>query len=434
MKRMIRVRKEDLRLGMYIQSLEGSWFNHPFWKSKFLLEEMDDLRALQSSDIDSVWVDGEKSLAPALAHLGQQMTPAPAAEPELSPREKLLQELSPAAPVKIAAAADIKPKRVAAPNEFRAAEKVMADCKAAVGDLFAKIQNGEGEAAIEDAAPVVRGIAESVERNPDALLTLVRVRTLDEYTYMHSIAVSALMINLARQLQLPPDYVRQAGTAGLFMDVGKAFLPPELLSKKGDYTDADWAEMRRHPQLGADAVRASGDLSKMVADVCLHHHERYDGSGYPHGLKGDDISLFARMAAICDTYDAIASERPHRPARGPAEAVAELYKLKGHFDETLLTSFIKSIGIYPVGSLVRLESRMLGCVSAQRRDQLTRPVVRVFYSIPQGVHVPVQELDLADEPAPDKIVAREEPRRWGLADWDSFALTILQGQKARRAA
>jgi HD-GYP domain-containing protein (c-di-GMP phosphodiesterase class II) len=434
MKRMIRVRKEDLRLGMYIQSLEGSWFNHPFWKSKFLLEEMDDLRALQSSDIDSVWVDEEKSLAPALAHLGQQMTPAPAAEPELSPREKLLQELSPAAPVKIAAAADIKPKRVAAPNEFRAAEKVMADCKAAVGDLFAKIQNGEGEAAIEDAAPVVRGIAESVERNPDALLTLVRVRTLDEYTYMHSIAVSALMINLARQLQLPPDYVRQAGTAGLFMDVGKAFLPPELLSKRGDYTDADWAEMRRHPQLGADAVRASGDLSKMVADVCLHHHERYDGSGYPHGLKGDDISLFARMAAICDTYDAIASERPHRPARGPAEAVAELYKLKGHFDETLLTSFIKSIGIYPVGSLVRLESRMLGCVSAQRRDQLTRPVVRVFYSIPQGVHVPVQELDLADEPAPDKIVAREEPRRWGLADWDSFALTILQGQKARRAA
>ncbi|CAA9518382.1 MAG: HDIG domain protein [uncultured Sphingosinicella sp.] len=432
---MICVRKEDLRLGMFVQSLEGSWFNHPFWRSKFLLEEMDDLRALQSSDIDSVWVDEEKSLAPAIAHLTGGAAPAAAeaeAEVELSPIEKLRAELAPAAPVKLADAA--KPKRVAVGNEFQAAAGVLKDCKAAVGELFARIQNGEGEQAIEDAAPVVSGIAESVERNPDALITLLRVRSLDEYTYMHSIAVSALMINLARQLQLPPDYVKQAGTAGLFMDVGKAFLPPELLSKRGAYSDADRAEMQRHAQLGSDAVKASGDLSKMVADVCLHHHERFDGTGYPHRLKGDDISLFARMAAICDTYDALASERPHRPARGPADAVADMYKLKGYFDESVLTNFIRSIGIYPVGSLVRLESRMLGCVSAQRRDELTKPVVRVFYSIPQGAHVPVHELDLAEVPSPDRIVAREEPGRWGLADWDSFALTILQGQKAKRAA
>jgi HD-GYP domain-containing protein (c-di-GMP phosphodiesterase class II) len=273
-----------------------------------------------------------------------------------------------------------------------------------------------------------------VERNPDALITLTRIRTLDEYTYVHSVAVSALMINLARQLQLPPQHVRQAGTAGLFMDVGKAFLAQALLGKRGAYSAEDWAEMRRHPQLGADAVKASGDMSKMVADVCLHHHERYDGSGYPYGLKGDDISLFARMAAICDTYDALASVRPHRPAYGPAEAIAEMYKLKGHFDDSLLTSFIKSIGIYPAGSLVRLESHMLGCVAAQRRDQLTRPLVRIFYSISQRAHVPVSELDLAQVPEPDRIVAREEPGRWGLADWDRFALTILQGQKAQRAA
>jgi HD-GYP domain-containing protein (c-di-GMP phosphodiesterase class II) len=430
--RMIRVRKEDLRLGMYIQSLEGSWFNHPFWKSKFLLEENDDLRALQSSDIEGVLVDEAKSLAPAMAHLTGQQPPAAPAE-ALSPREQLLQELSPQKVVK-ALPAVAKARRVSAPNEFHAAERVLEDCKAAVGELFAQIQSGHGDKAIADAAPVISGIAESVDRNPDALITLVRVRSLDEYTYMHSIAVSALMINLARQLRLPPDYVKQAGTAGLFMDVGKAFLPPELLSKRGAYSDADWAEMRRHPQLGADAVTASGDLSKMVADVCLHHHERYDGTGYPHGLKGDDISLFARMAAICDTYDAIASARPHRPARGPADAVAELYKLKGHFDESLLTNFIRSIGIYPVGSLVRLESQMLGCVSAQRRDELTKPVVRVFYSIPQRAHVQVHELDLAEVPSPDRIVGREEPGRWGLADWDNFALTILQGQKARRAA
>jgi HD-GYP domain-containing protein (c-di-GMP phosphodiesterase class II) len=423
---MLRVRKEDLRLGMYIQSLEGSWLDHPFWRTKFLLTEEADLRELQSSGVEAVMIDEAKSLAPAIAHLAPP-------EPASVPRARLLEEIAADRPSSPKPAAAPKPRRAPRPNEFHAARAVLDDCKAAVGELFTQVRSGNA-AAVAEAEPVISGIAESVERNPDALLTLTRVRTLDEYTYMHSVAVSALMINLARHLQLSAEFVRQAGTAGLFMDVGKAFLPPELLAKPLPYDDQDWAQMRRHPQLGADAVSASGEMSKIVADVCLHHHEKYDGTGYPHGLKGDDISLFARMAAICDTYDAIASARPHRPGRGPAEAVAEMYKLKGHFDESLLTTFIKSIGIYPVGSLIRLESRMLGCVAAQRRDQLTRPVVRIFYSIPQRAHVPVYELDLAEEPEPDRIVAREEPARWGLADWDRFALTILEGQKAKRAA
>ena len=419
---MLRVRMQDLRLGMFVQSLEGSWFNHPFWKTKFLLTESEDLRALQSSDVDAVWIDPTRSVAAAIAHL---TAPLPAAAPQPEPPHSGAEATPAAAP---------KPRRQPLPNEYHAAQTVLADCKAAVGGLFAQVQSGNGAAALEDAAPVVSGIAESMARNPDALLTLTRIRTLDEYSYAHSVAVSALMINLARELQLPAEYVRQAGTAGLFMDVGKAFLPPDLLGRKGAYGPEDWAEMRRHPKLGADAVTASGDMSKIVADVCLHHHERHDGSGYPHGLKGDDISLFARMAAICDTYDALVSTRQHRSALGPSEAIVELYKLKGEFDECLLNSFIKSVGIYPSGSLVRLESRRLGCVSAQRRDQLTRPVVRIFYSITDRAHLPVQELDLADVPEPDRILGREEPGRWGLANWDDFALTILQGQKAKRAA
>ena len=418
---MLRVRKEDLRLGMFIQSLEGSWFDHPFWKSKFLLEENDDLRALQSSEIDSVWIDEAKSLAPALAHLKTPAAPAaPAAEPEAAA------EPAPA-PVP-------KPKRITRPNEYHAAQTVLADCRAAVGGLFAQVRSGDAAAAIAEAAPVVGAIAESVERHADALLTLTRIRSLDEYSYAHSVSVSALMIMLARQLQLPPQYVQQAGIAGLFMDVGKAFLPAALLGKSSAYAEEDWAEMRRHTKLGAEAVAAYDDMSKIVADVCLHHHERYDGSGYPHRLKEDEISLFARMAAICDSYDALASARPHRPAFGPAEAVAEMYKAKGQYDESLLTSFIKAVGIYPAGSLVRLESQRLGCVAAQRRDQLTRPLVRIFYSIPQRSQIEISELDLAQDPEPDRIVAREEPGRWGMRDWDQFAVTILQGQKARRAA
>ena len=421
---MLRVRKEDLRLGMFIQSLEGSWFDHPFWKSRFLLTGGDDLRALQSSDVETVWVDPGKSLAPAIAHLTVPQSPAPPL--------RLVEEPPVPVPAKPAPGAAPAPKRAPRENAFQAAQTVLEECRAAVGELFARIRSGHAE-ALDEAAPVVAGIVDSVARNPGALIALTRVRTLDEYTYLHSIAVSALMVNLARELGLSAEYVRQAGTAGLFMDVGKSFLPAELLRKPSVYDNRDWAEMHRHPRLGADAVRTSGALSAIVADVCLHHHERYDGTGYPDRLAGDEISLFARMAAICDTYDAIASHRPHRPARGPAEAVAELYKLKGHFDESLLTSFIKSIGIYPVGSLVRLASGKLGCVSAQRRDQLTRPVVRTFYSIVNRAHVPVQEIDLA-QTDDDRIVSREEPARWGIPDWESFSLTILQGQGRKRAA
>ena len=271
---MLRVRKEDLRLGMFIQSLEGSWFSHPFWRSKFLLTETDDLRALQSSDEQTVWIDPRRSLAPAIAHLGLG---------ESAPQPQPPEKAAPAAAVDAAPLVRSKPKRTARLNEFHGAQAVLDDCITAVGALFASIRSGNA-AVVEEAGPVVAGIAESVARNPDALIALTRVRSLDEYTYLHSVAVSALMINLANELGLPADYIRQAGTAGLFIDVGKAFLPPELLTKPTIYSKQDRARMRRHAELGAEAVRSAGELSKIVADVCLHHHERYDGTGYPHGL------------------------------------------------------------------------------------------------------------------------------------------------------
>ena len=411
-----RVPRDRIRLGMYIQAIEGPWLDHPFWRSRFLLSDPADLAALLGSSIPAVTIDDAKGLG-----LGDAPVAAPQAPPGQPP---------PAAPRKPARP---PPPSCTAAEELDRAARIVGRSRKAVARLFEEARLGKA-VDVATVLPVVDEISASVARNASTLISITRLKTKDEYTYMHSVAVCALMINLARQLDLPPDYVKQAGTAGLFMDIGKGFLPAELLGKRTEFTEADWAEMRRHPQLGADAVKASGDMSKIVADVCLHHHEKYDGTGYPDGLKGDQISLFARMAALCDTYDAIVSARPHRPARGPADAVAELYKLKGHFDETLLTSFIRSIGIYPVGSLVRLESRMLGCVAAQRRDQLTRPLVRIFYSIPQRTHVPVEEVDLAQVPEPDRIVAREEPGRWGLPDWDSYALTILQGQKAKRAA
>ena len=203
--------------------------------------ETDDLRALQSSEIDAVWVDEQKSLAPALAHLH---APAPAAAPPAAePQRPSRRRRRAPAPT---AEADRR-----APTNIMPPQTVLADCRAAVGGLFAQVRSGDAAAAIAEAAPVVGALAESVERHADAMLTLTRIRSLDEYSYAHSVAVSALMIMLARQLQLPPAYVQQAGIAGLFMDVGKAFLPAALLGKserlcgRGLGRDAPPSEARR---------------------------------------------------------------------------------------------------------------------------------------------------------------------------------------------
>jgi HD-GYP domain-containing protein (c-di-GMP phosphodiesterase class II) len=221
---------------------------------------------------------------------------------------------------------------------------------------------------------------------------------------------------------------RAAGLAGLMHDLGKAVMPLDVLNKPGKLTDDEFAVMRSHPERGHALLLEGRGASAEVLDVCLHHHERIDGTGYPHKLAGDAITRVARMGAICDVYDAITSNRPYKRGWDPAESIARMASWKGHFDTALFTSFVKSLGIYPVGSLVRLESGRLAVVTEQNPAALTAPQVKVFFSTKSNMPVPVLRLDLAA--GGDRIVGRESATKWGFTHLD----TLWAEQSASRAA
>ena len=251
-------------------------------------------------------------------------------------------------------------------------------------------------------------ISGSVLRNPGALVSLARLKTRDDYSYMHSVAVCALMVALGRQIGMDEEACREAGMAGLLHDIGKALMPLDVLNKPGKLTDAEFDIMRGHPERGFDLLKDGQGATASALDVVLHHHERMDGTGYPHKLPGERISRLARMGAVCDVYDAITSNRPYKAGWDPAQSIARMAGWKGHFDEALFKAFVQSLGIYPVGSLVKLASGKLAVVVEQRPGSLVSPLVKVFYSTNSQLPLTPALLDLARPGCQDRIVAREE--------------------------
>lgn len=301
-------------------------------------------------------------------------------------------------------------------EEAERAARICAKSKQAVVSMFQEARMGNAVNAA-DCAPLVEEISNSVARNPGALISLARLKTADDYTYMHSVAVCALMIALARQLGLDEEQTRQAGLAGLLHDLGKAMVPNEVLNKPGKLTDEEFAIIKKHPEFGHEALLQGAGVPDIALDVCLHHHEKTDGSGYPKGLKAEQISLFAKMGAVCDVYDAITSNRPYKAGWDPAESLRKMAEwAKGHFDESVFQAFVKSLGIYPVGSLVRLESGRLGVVVEQSERSLLAPKVKVFFSTKANARIRPEEIDLSRPGAQDKIAGREDPAKWNIPD------------------
>jgi len=392
---------EALRLGMHIHEFCGSWMDHPFWRERFILKDPKDLRQIRECSIKEVWIDTGKGLDVAAGATKQ--------ETEAAIDASLTAIEDPPTPV----------LRVTMAEELQRAAKICAKGKESVLSMFQEARMGN---AIDHAAAgeLVEEISNSVLRNPGALISLARLRTADDYTYMHSVAVCALMVALARQLGLDEGQTREAGMAGLLHDLGKALIPMEVLNKPGKLTDEEFHIVKNHPVEGHRLLVEGGGASKVSLDVCLHHHEKVDGTGYPEGLKDADISLHAKMGAVCDVYDAITSNRPYKNGWDPAESIRKMAEWSnGHFDTHIFHAFVKSIGIYPTGSLVRLASGRLGVVIEQSPDTLLAPQVRAFFSTKSKTYVSPETIDLS-KPGADKIIGREEASTWGIQDVNRF--------------
>jgi putative nucleotidyltransferase with HDIG domain len=398
-----RIALTELRIGMFIQEFSGSWMEHPFWKSKFLLDNAKDLQRIRDSGITELWIDTAKGLD----------VPGGQTVDEVKAETDALLQAAVTAP-------QVRPARVSLDEEVARAQKLCQNSRRAVMAMFQDARMGQA-VNVEQVGQLVQDITNSVLRHPHAFISLARLKSADEYTYMHSVAVCALMIALARQLELNDAQIQEAGIAGLLHDIGKMAIPSEVLNKPGKLTDEEFRRVCDHPQAGTDILLECKQVSALVIDVCLHHHEKIDGSGYPHRLAGDQISLFARMGAVCDVYDAITSNRPYKRGWDPAESIRKMAEwCHGHFDDAVFQAFVKSVGIYPVGSLVRLESGRLGVVIEQNEKSLLAPRVRVFFNARTKAHLPREVIDLGKLVGRDKITGRESPAQWGFRDLDEL--------------
>jgi len=453
---------------MFLHAVEGSWITNPFWKTKFVLTEQAQIRKLHASTVHEIWIDLARGLdveegvvedtpapAPAAARPAQPAArqveptlepPAPAQppQPEPQPEAATAREPAPALPAQPATARQASPGPEAAPaaatralepivprvslaSELERAAGVVRQGRELVGGLFEQARLGRALDA-ERCLPVVESVTESVCRNSGALLSLTRLRKRDEYTYMHSVSVCALMVALARELRLDEETVREAGLAGLLHDIGKALMPQDILSKPSKLTNEEFSIIRTHPRRGFELLHDANGTTDRVMDVTMHHHERVDGMGYPHGLPKDKISLFARMGAVCDVYDAITTHRSYKSRWDPAESIARMNSWKGHFDQEVLHTFVRTVGIYPVGAIVRLESQRIAIVHEQNVNAYLKPVVQVFYSLKTRLPTALQRVDLAAPGCYDRIIARESSE-----DWSSLNFDVLWKSRLARA-
>ncbi len=409
-----RIRVEDVQLGMHIKEFCGSWLDHPFWRGQFVVTDPKDLEKIKASKVREVMIDTDKGLD----------TPAPGAKPpaqEPPPEEAQdTQAMAMAEVVKYDRPAMVAIEKVSSDQEF---ERAAAICKQATGAVTTMFQEARMGRAVDTvvAKQVVQDITDSVTRNGGALISLARLKTADDYTYMHSVAVCALMVALARQLGLNDDETKAAGFAGLLHDIGKMAIPMEVLNKPGKLTDDEFALVKKHPEEGLRLLREGGVSDEAAIDVCLHHHEKTNGTGYPYGLSDAQISRLAKMGAVCDVYDAITSNRPYKAGWDPAQSLKQMASwANGHFDPRIFQAFVSSLGIYPTGSLVLLDNNKLAVVTDQSSESLLKPVVKAFFSTRSAQRIPLELINLSAPSCRIKILGREDPEKWKFPDLDEL--------------
>lgn len=391
-----KIKVADVRLGMYLQEICASWMDHPFWRKSFLLEDPADLKTLQTCGVTDVWIDTARGL---------DVDSGVAVSLEQEEAQKVEIELQ-------SIACEPMPElvHVSFSEELERARIIHARAHQAVIAMFNEVRLGRA-VHVDGTDTLVSEINHSIARNSGALLSLVRLKSKDDYTYLHSVAVCALMVALGRQLGLEGAVLRDAGMAGLLHDVGKMLIPEAVLNKPGRLTDEEFEIVKQHPLKGWEVLRVSENVCDSAQEVCLHHHERMDGTGYPHRLSGQQLTLLSRMGAVCDVYDALTSNRCYKEGWEPGEALRKMAEWRnGHFDEKIFHAFVKTVGIYPSNTVVKLKSGRLAVVIEQSEKNLLTPLVQVFFSTRSNTRIPPEIIDLSL--AGDAIAGLEDTARW----------------------
>jgi HD-GYP domain-containing protein (c-di-GMP phosphodiesterase class II) len=387
-----RIPVSALKVGMYITDLNNDWIPHNTRRKQGVIKREETIEKIRRMGVAFVYIDASKGLdsqdSETAAQIDQQ-------------NESALQEAGARPPA--------SHPRVAIAEELVIAQKIHSQAQGLVSDFMDSVKIG----GAVDVAPIhilADELQSSVLRNANALGCLGRIREKDNYLLEHSVNLSVLMSLFGHHRLLTPDVLHQTIVGALLHDLGKVMTPDDILHKPGRLSAEEFEIMKLHARHSRDILAATEGIGELAVMTAAQHHEKLDGSGYPEGLKGNEISIYGRMVAITDVYDAITSDRVYHKGMTPTQGLKKLLEWSGkHLDESLVKEFIRCIGLYPVGSLVLLESGRLGAVVEANGYDQRLPMVRVMYHTRFRLPIPVKTIDLAKPGIQDRIVRAVDP-------------------------
>lgn len=402
----------ELVIGMYVSELDIPWGDTPFPLQGFCIKTEKEIQLLREL-CDSVYVD-RRFYRPHKAE-SRSTGSLPLANGDTSLNEKL--------PV---------PKPVVNYSETTTVEEELKEAKKNHDDLsgrfkilFAPFKPAE-KINYEELKEPISQMVDSVIRNPNAYLRLILLKKIDDYTYNHCINMSILSVMFGRHLGLSEDDLNILAWGTMFCDYGKVMVPPDLLKKVGRLSKAEFKLVKRHVIFSMDAVKKIDGFSSKASEIIQYHHERFNGTGYPDGMKGKDIPMFSRLASIVDTYDALINDRPYAKAISPHEALRELYDLRNiAFQPELVEAFIQAIGVYPIGTLVELNTGEVGIVISQNKIRHLKPQIMLLLDSEKIAHKIAPIMNLLDDPVDQNgknIVITDvlEPGSYGIKPEDYY--------------
>jgi HD-GYP domain-containing protein (c-di-GMP phosphodiesterase class II) len=370
---LIEVPVEVLRLGLYVHTLDRPWEGTPFLFQGFELDSEDDIRTIQGL-CRRVTVLASREEAGKLRAESSTAEKSRRAPVDAGPDSLKLIENDP----KSLASRVPEKDPVTFKAELNVAAEALGDARKQVNGIFDRVRSG---AAVDpkELTGTMDAMVNSVFRNRDAMGWLARMRSKDDYVYSHSLATSVWALTFGRHLGLDKETLKILGTGAMLLDIGKTRIPDRLLKKPEAPNPTEWKLLQLHTRYGAKLVAQADNADPRIVSMIEMHHERFDGTGYPHGLKGDEIPLIARVAAIVDAYDAMISERAYAKAKSAYDAVRELMRQSGKaYQPELVDLFVQAVGVFPTGTLVELNTGEVGVVVAQNRFRRLRPEVTII--------------------------------------------------------
>jgi HD-GYP domain-containing protein (c-di-GMP phosphodiesterase class II) len=409
MSHKISVPSSDLKIGMFVSDLDRPWVGTPFLLQGFLIEDETQLAQLREH-CREVTVDQSRSLGDLYRHRGHftpSRTPAnpgsyrqpdDAGNGDFAAICRHLRSTARARRFTQRPAIEPNERQSRLEAELIYSAPIVDDLKASLRAVRDALE-ASGPLPLEDVAAHITEIAESVERNPDAMLWLARLRSTDQYSYDHAVDVSIHLMVFGRFLGLPRETLEDLGLAGLLQDIGKGDISSDILNKTDPLSDEEYALIQSHVAGSLEMLIGNKHFPKHLLDIVASHHERADGSGYPRKLKGERIGFHAELAGIVDSYCAMIRDRAYGDAVSSQKAMETLVALRGSkFRDAVVDQFIQCLGLYPVGSLVELNSGEVGVVIAQNRVRRLKPRLLIVLAPDKSVeHYPVS-LDLLMNP------------------------------------